>query len=174
MAGRYTANTLDDIPALWERFSVHIGKPPGQAGRAAYGVCSDMLNRTGSFQHLPGVEVTEASTLPGQFRRVHIPAQKYVTFPYREHVSRLRYTVDTIWSAWFPESSHKAARPVAGAPDFFERYGEDFDPQLGMGDVEVLDPGDRVTARKRVASEPVVVGETQATQANLTEQGANV
>lgn len=124
--------------------------------------------------HLSGVEVAEASTLPEQFRWVHIPAQKYVIFPYRELVSRLRYTVDTIWSAWFPESSHKAARPVAGAPDFFERYGEDFDPQLGMGDVEVLDPGDRVTARKRVAREPVVVGETQATQANLTEQGANV
>jgi AraC family transcriptional regulator len=99
-----------------------------------------MLNRTGSFQYLPGGEVTEASTLPGQFSRVHIPAQKYVIFPYREHVSRLRYTVDTIGSTWFPESSHRAARPVASAPDFFERYGEDFGPQLGMGDVEVWVP----------------------------------
>jgi AraC family transcriptional regulator len=99
-----------------------------------------MLNRTGSFQYLSGVEVSEGSPLPDQFRRMHIPAQRYVIFPHREHVSRLRYTVDTIWSTWFPESSHKAARPVADAPDFFERYGEEFDPQRGMGDVEVWIP----------------------------------
>jgi predicted transcriptional regulator YdeE len=41
---------------------------------------------------------------------------------------------------WLPESRHKAARAAAGAPDFFERYGEGFDPQLGMGDVEVWIP----------------------------------
>jgi hypothetical protein len=41
---------------------------------------------------------------------------------------------------WLPESRHKTARAAAGAPDFFERYGEVFDPQLGMGDVEVWIP----------------------------------
>jgi AraC family transcriptional regulator len=60
--------------------------------------------------------------------------------PHREHVSKLRYTVNTIWSQWFPESGYKAARAAAGAPDFFERYGDGFDPQLGMGDVEVWIP----------------------------------
>jgi hypothetical protein len=34
----------------------------------------------------------------------------------------------------------KAARAAAGGPDFFERYGEDFHPQLGMGYVEVWMP----------------------------------
>jgi predicted transcriptional regulator YdeE len=48
-----------------------------------------------------------------------------------------RYTVNAIWSQWLPESGHKAARAATGAPDFFERYLEGFDPQLGMGDVEV-------------------------------------
>jgi AraC family transcriptional regulator len=140
LAGRYTTGTLDDIPALWQCFSVHICRIPGQVGRAAYGVCSDMFNQTGSFRYLSGGEVSESSALPEQFSRVHIPAQRYVIFPHREHVSRLRYTVNTIWSTWFPESSHKAARATAGAPDFFERYGEDFDPQVGMGDVEVWIP----------------------------------
>jgi AraC family transcriptional regulator len=55
-------------------------------------------------------------------------------------VSTLRYTVSAIWSQWFPESGCKAVRAIAGAPDFFERYGEAFDPQLGMGDVEVWIP----------------------------------
>jgi AraC family transcriptional regulator len=140
LGDRYTANTLDDLPALWNRFSVHIGKIPGQVGRAAYGVCSDMFNGTGSFHYLSGVEVSESAALPAQFSRVQIPAQRYVIFPHREHVSRLRYTVNAIWSQWLPESGHKAARAAAGAPDFFERYGEDFDPQLGMGDIEVWIP----------------------------------
>jgi hypothetical protein len=47
--GGATANTLDDLPALWKRFSVHIGRIPGQAGRAAYGVCSDMFNGDGQL-----------------------------------------------------------------------------------------------------------------------------
>lgn len=140
LAGRYTASTLDDLPALWKRFSVHIGGIPGQVGRAAYGVCSDMFNGRGSFHYMSGVEVSESSALPEEFSLVQIPAQRYVIFPHPEHVSRLRYTVNAIWSQWFPESGYKAARADAGAPDFFERYGEGFDTQLGMGDVEVWIP----------------------------------
>src|SRR5580658_1995384 len=140
LAGQYTASTLDDLPALWERFSVHIGRIPGQVGRVAYGVCSDMFSGTGSFRYLSGVEVSESSALPEEFSRVEIPAQRYAIFPHPNHVSTLRYTVSAIWSQWFPESGCKAVRAIAGAPDFFERYGEAFDPQLGMGDVEVWIP----------------------------------
>jgi AraC family transcriptional regulator len=125
---------------MWERFSIHMGRIPGQVGRAAYGVCSEMFNGASSFQYLSGVEVSISSALPEQFSCVRIPAQRYVVFPHREHVSRLRYTIHTIWSQWLPESGHKASRPDAGAPDFFERYGEDFDPHLGMGGVEVWVP----------------------------------
>jgi AraC family transcriptional regulator len=150
--GGATANTLDDLPALWKRFSVHIGRIPGQVGRAAYGVCSDMFNGTGSFHYLTGVEISESSVLPAQFSRVQIPAQRYAIFPHQEHVSKLRYTVNAIWSQSLPESGHKAARATPGAPDFFERYGEGFDPELGMGDVEVWIP---VTEWKAQDGRPV-------------------
>jgi AraC family transcriptional regulator len=140
LAGRYTASTLGDLPVLRKRFSVYIGRIPGRVGRAAYGVCSDTFNGTGSFHYLSGVKISEPSALPEEFSRVQIPAQRCVIFPHREHVSKLRYTVNAIWSEWLPESGHKVARAAAGAPDFFERYGEGFDPQLGMGDVEVWIP----------------------------------
>jgi AraC family transcriptional regulator len=140
LAGRYTPSTLKDLPALWERFAVLIGRIPGRVGRVAYGVCSDMFSGTDSFHYLAGVEVSEPSVLPEQFSRVHIPAQSYVVFPHREHVSRLCDTVNTIWSQWFPESGYKTARGTASAANFFERYGEGFNPQLGMGDVEVWIP----------------------------------
>jgi AraC family transcriptional regulator len=108
LAGRYTASTLNNLHALWDRFSDHIGKIPGQVGRVAYGVCSDRFSGTSSFHYLAGVEVSESSALPKQFSCLQIPAQRYVIFPHREHVSRLRNTVQAIWSQWFPESGYKA------------------------------------------------------------------
>lgn len=83
LAGRYSAKTLDDLPALWKSFSVHIGRIPGQIGRVAYGVCSDMFNGAGRFHYLSGVEVSASSALPDEFSRVQIPAQRYVIFPHR-------------------------------------------------------------------------------------------
>jgi AraC family transcriptional regulator len=97
-----------------------------------------MFNGTGSFQYLSGVQVSESSTLPERFTCVKIPAQRYVIFPHREHVSRLRYTVQAIWSQWFPESGYKAA--TNDGANLLERYGEDFDPRLGMGEIEVWIP----------------------------------
>jgi len=65
LVGRYSANTLDDLPALWERRAVHIGGIPGQIGRAAYGVCSDMLNRTSGFSTDKATPILRAKpTLP--------------------------------------------------------------------------------------------------------------
>jgi predicted transcriptional regulator YdeE len=78
-----------------------------------------MFNGTGSSHYLSGVEVSESSVLPAQFSRVQIPAERYVIFPHREHVSRLRHTVNAIWFQWLPESGHQAAR-AAAAPDFFD------------------------------------------------------
>ena len=140
LGGRYTADTLDDLPALWERFAIYLGKARGPVGRAAYGACSDMFTGTGSFQYLAGVEVSDCSALPEEFDLVHIPAQRYVIFSHRKHVSTLRYTVNTIWSQWLPASNYQAARANDGAADFLERYGEDFNPQLGTGDIEVWIP----------------------------------
>jgi AraC family transcriptional regulator len=97
-----------------------------------------MFNGTVKFQYLAGVQISESSALPEQFSCVQIPAQRYVIFPHREHVSRLRSTVHAIWSQGFPESGYKPA--TNDGANLLERYGEDFDPQLGMGDIEVWIP----------------------------------
>jgi AraC family transcriptional regulator len=71
---------------------------------------------------------------------VSIPTQKYAVFSHREHVSKLSNTVGTILSKWLPQSGYEVAHVGADAPDFFERYGEDFDPQTGTGGMEVWIP----------------------------------
>jgi AraC family transcriptional regulator len=55
-------------------------------------------------------------------------------FTHRDHVSRLRATVYTIWNKWLPSSGHEHA----DAPDF-ELYSR-FDPRTGLGMIEIWLP----------------------------------
>jgi AraC family transcriptional regulator len=125
------------IGALWQRFAPHIGKVPGQVGgMAAYGAISG--SATG-VDYLAGVEVADASKLPKDFTHVNLPAQKYAVFTHEGHVSKLFDTCNEIWRTWYPQSGQQhAATP--GAPQFFEYYGEDYDPQKGVGGIEVWVP----------------------------------
>jgi AraC family transcriptional regulator len=140
LRSRYTPETMSSIPGQWQRFAPHIGKVPGQVGGVAYGVCFNASNGAGDVEYLSGVEVSSASGLPSEFSLVSIPAQRYAVFAHREHVSKLHETLDAIGRKWFPESRQEAAPRAAGAPDFFERYSEEFDPRTGMGGMEVWIP----------------------------------
>ena len=131
----FTSATMNKILELWLRLAPHIGSVPGQVGRVAYGLCFNALSPSGT-DYLAGVEVSDFSRLPSEFSRVTIPAQRYAVFSHRDHVSKLHQTLDAI-DKWVPSSVLKVAPAVAGAPDFFERYGERFDPRTGMGDIEV-------------------------------------
>ena len=136
LRGQFTTATWAGIPAQWERL-ISYGKVPGQVGSAHYGLCFILPQ---GIDYLSGAEVSGAAALPSEFSSVQIPAQRYAVFSHRDHVMKLRNTLDAIWHNWFPSSGYQAARPPAGAPEFFERYGEQFDPQTGMGDIEVWIP----------------------------------
>ena len=84
---------------------------------------------------MAGVEVTSFAGLETAFRRVEIPARRYVVFTHRGHVSGLRATVHTIWNQWLPGSPHT----VSDAPNF-ERYDARFDARSGNGEVEIWVP----------------------------------
>jgi AraC family transcriptional regulator len=137
LRGHFAAAPWEGIPAQWQRFEPHLGKIPGQVGRIAYGLCFSV---PGGIDYLSGVEVSGTADISGEFNCVRIPAQKYAILPYEEHVSKLRNALDIIWHKWLPASGYEVARAGAGAPDFFERYGEGFDPRTGMGDIEVWIP----------------------------------
>jgi AraC family transcriptional regulator len=134
----YTSETMKNIPELWMRFGPHIGSIPGQVGHVAYGLCFNALNPDG-MEYMTGVEVSSSSGLDGAFGVVTIPAQKYAVFSHREHVSKLFETLDAIHK-WLPGSGLEVAGGTAGAPDFFERYSEEFDPRTGLGGMEVWVP----------------------------------
>src|SRR5262249_26172521 len=138
LRGRYTANSMDII-AQWQRFMAYMGKLPQQTGQDAFG-----LNFLGQGQpgieYLSGVEVSSCSGLPADFSCVSIPAQRYAVFVHRGHLSTLYETCDAIAHDWLPRSGHKAPPIREGAPDFFERYTHEFNPQTGTGGIEIWVP----------------------------------
>jgi AraC family transcriptional regulator len=136
---RYNGQTMDNIPEQWQQFAAHIGKIPGQASSVAYGICWQAPDGDG-IEYLSGVEVTGFAGLRSQFTVVSIPAHRYAVFAHNDHVSRLSDTVDGIFNRWLAESELRAAAGASETPDFFERYSEEFNPETGMGGMEVWVP----------------------------------
>ena len=135
----YAPAAMHSLPAQWQTFAQYIGKIPGQVGRTAYGICwqaSDSPN----IEYLSGVEISTFAGLPEDFTVASMPAAKYAVFQHRDHVSKLYETCDAI-SRWLPESGHQSAAAAdPETPAFFERYSEEFNPQTGMGGMEVWVP----------------------------------
>ena len=129
----YTPESRAKIPAQWERFAPSIGKVPGQLGHICYGVCWNISGN--AFDYLSGVEVANATALPADFTTVRLPAREYAVFAHADHVSTIDRTIDKIWKEWAPQSGLK----IAAAP-CFERYSEAFNPQTGMGGMEIWIP----------------------------------
>jgi len=134
----FTRETVKGIPALWQRF-VCEGAALTQTvqPRVNYGICSP--SGTDSFSYLAGVEVRGPGPLPPGFSLISIPQQQYAVFRHHGHVSELAEMLGAIWSSWLPASGYRAGR-TPGAPQFFERYGEKFDPVAGRDDIEIWVP----------------------------------
>jgi len=137
LRGHFTPSTWSGIGEQWRRFSSYIGRIPAQIGRTTYGLC---FNQSDGIDYLSGVEVSSVKHLQEEISHATIPARRYAIFPHRGHVSQLYDTLEAIQDTWLPASGRKIAAASAGEPDFFERYGEGFDPRTGMGDIEVWIP----------------------------------
>ena len=130
---------VDDIPLQWQKFVPQIPNIPERIGKfTAYGVVVCMKDQ--GFGYLSGVEVSDISHLPKEFTYIQIPALRYAVFAHEEHVSKLNETVTAIMREWLPESDYEPARQGDPMIDILERYGDDFDPQTGMGGMEIWVP----------------------------------
>ncbi len=132
LSERYTFETNQSIPALWQRLEPHLGHIPGQIGTITYGVCYNQ-DADCAFDYMAGVEVKGPQDLPSDFAHLSIPARRYAVFTHSGHIAEFRKTVYTIWNKWLPEAdvSHDPG------PDF-ELYDERFDGTTG--EVEIWIP----------------------------------
>jgi len=134
MSGRFNCDTSAGVPSLWQKFLPHFPNVPGQIDRKAYGAMYN-FDDAGNFDYLAGVEVSDFSRVPAGLSHLRVPAAKYVVFTHDEHISTIRSTWGTIWDSWLPSSGHE----LSDAP-YFELYGESFNPQTGMGGIELWIP----------------------------------
>jgi AraC family transcriptional regulator len=131
---RHHCESPTGIPDQWQRFGPYLGRIPGQVGKVAYGAIYN-FDRESNFDYMCAVEVAGSPVLPQSMTSLHVPAQKYAVFTHRGHIAGIRSTIAAIWNQWFPESGHKAVEATT-----LERYGPEFDPQTGMGGVEIWIP----------------------------------
>jgi AraC family transcriptional regulator len=136
----YTSEIMNDIPSQWQRFAAHFGSVPHQVGRVAYGICSNLVMSPFSFDYMSGAEVSRSGDFPSEFSTANIPALRYAIFRHDEHVSKLRDTIDAIWNRWLPNSGLAPLHGTPEMPYMMERYGEGFDMEKGMGDIELWIP----------------------------------
>jgi predicted transcriptional regulator YdeE len=132
---RYTSETRVAIPRQWEFFVGQASQIGGLTGATTYGVCWNAGADRG-FDYLTGVEMAADQQVPKDFNTLRIEPRRYAVFAHTDHVSTLPKTIDTIWTKWVPDCGVKIAR---NAP-CFERYTPEFNPQTGMGGMEVWLP----------------------------------
>jgi AraC family transcriptional regulator len=130
---QYTCESSSAIPSQWQRFAPHLGHIPGQRGAVAYGVRYRVDDEI--FGYICGVEVSDPSQLPPDWTSITLTPRRYAAFTHRDHISTIRRTCATIWANWLPNSGLEFGQ----APSF-ERYGEEFDGQTGLGGVEIWIP----------------------------------
>ena len=132
---QFNSHSQTEIVRLWKRFAPR----GGMVDARAYGVC---LGCTGAdtFDYLCGVQVTDNAAIPPDWARLRITAYTYAVFQHHGHVSSLRDTVKAVFEQWLPDSGHEVAETSPEEPDFLECYGAEFDPESGMGGIELWIP----------------------------------
>lgn len=127
-------DVVSGIPRQWRRLVPYMGSIQNQVGKISYGVvCSS--DAVGNAEYMCGLEVMEFSGLPPEMDRLRIPEQTYAVFSHDGHISTLQNTWQSIWDDWYPDSGYEAAN----TPDF-ERYGEGYSQEAGIGGIEIWFP----------------------------------
>jgi AraC family transcriptional regulator len=135
-----TADTRETIPQLWRRLNQSVGNIPGRLDRRGYGVIRNSEAESG-FRYLAGFEVAAEAEVPEGMQAVDLAEQSYAVFSHSQHVSKLFATMCAIYRDWVPHADVALADEPC-----FELYGEDFDPETGLGTIEIwlpIEPGSK-------------------------------
>jgi AraC family transcriptional regulator len=135
LSRRYTSESRVAIPRQWEDFVPRAAELSPSPGASWFGVCSNCAPDD-SFDYLTGVELAEARSIPHGLTSLQLAPRRYVVFAHTGHVSTMPKTIDVIWKQWAPECGLKIAR---NGP-CVERYTSEFNPQTGMGGMEIWIP----------------------------------
>ncbi|MCB9994501.1 MAG: AraC family transcriptional regulator [Hyphomicrobiaceae bacterium] len=130
---RFTYDERTGIPNLWEKFIPHLGAIDDQTGGQTFGLCSD-FDET-AFDYFVAVEIAAGTEPGGGLTVFDVPAQTYLVFTHKGHVSGISATMGAAVAKGVPN----AGRTQTNGPNF-ELYGDRFNPLTGLGEVEIWLP----------------------------------
>jgi AraC family transcriptional regulator len=145
LRGRFTPETMGDIPALWRRFVAGLESIPGRVEGATYGVCVPVPQPTdGSPPGLDitaAVEVRGAGPAPQGHVALTVPAATYAVVTHEGSIAGIGATWDAIFRDHLPSAGR---RPKQGPA--FERYDARWDPRTASGPVDIFVPVEETPA----------------------------
>ncbi|MBN9008545.1 MAG: AraC family transcriptional regulator [Rhizobiales bacterium] len=135
LARHHPFGVTPEIPAQWQQFMGTMfdsipNKIPGIPIAISGGMDDD-----GNFEYICAAEVTTFGKTPHGLIEVTLPPQRYAVFAHDRHVSEIGATYNAIWNDWLPASGERAANAPC-----IERHLPTFNPQTGMGGVEIWIP----------------------------------
>ena len=139
LRGQFTCHSQEEIASLWRRFLSHSSGADHKTRNPSYGVCLDCMG-SDTFDYLCGIEIPDSTSAPESWARVRMAAHTYAVFRHPGPVSDLRETVNAIFEQWLPHSGLEVAETAPDEPDFLECYSHEFDPDSGLGGIEIWIP----------------------------------
>lgn len=121
---------LRALPMQWAAFGPLIPSPPEGGEPTSFGVAL-ATDDPGCFRYMTAYPLAAGDAAPARLSLLTVPAGTYLVFRHEGHVSTLNRTVSAACAG---------RRPVKGFPGFLEYYGPGFDPETGLGDMEVWLP----------------------------------
>ncbi len=131
---RYTWETNTGIPAQWATLQSIMTDVSKDDEPCAYGVCTPSPSDR-QFLYTCGFAEEALFERNAKIETVSLPAATYAVYLHTDHISTLTDTTNAIWNTWTPPNGQR----IAHASDF-ELYDCRFDPETGLGGVEIWVP----------------------------------
>jgi len=137
------------ISNQWREFAEVAHNLPALPPRLGYGVgfSSDDLQK--SMTYFCSVVVPGKDVVPSEFFCLELPQLHCAVFEHHSHVTSIACTLQSIFTIVLPDAGIRPAAAKANLPSFIQRYSEQFDPETGLGGLEILIP---IDAREMTAS----------------------
>ncbi|SMO45959.1 GyrI-like domain-containing protein [Fodinibius sediminis] len=129
-----------EVTSLWDEFNRLLLRLPIPNKDITYGLCSDP-GAEGGLEYTCGVEISgnwDLPSLPNHISIKQLASHAYAIFEHRGSVTDIRTTCDAIYKEWIPQTEYTTS--PEDIDFFFERYGREFDPRRGKGDIQIWIP----------------------------------
>lgn len=126
------------ISAQWRALAESADIIPALPPRLGYGVGLGIDREAKTMDYFCGFVVSSADRVPESMSCLALPLLRCVVFQHSSHVSRILCTLEVIFGSVLAAEDMRPAGD--GAPGFIQRYAESFNPETGLGGLELLVP----------------------------------